>query len=144
MANYYCVIRTNYFHVKNETAFKEFMARVEGTEEAISLWEEKDSHGQTVFGFGVYGAISGVRNSDDDEDMDETAYDEFIDGLQEFVAEDDAIIIMEAGHENLRYVIGSATIVTSKSYKHINITDRAKEAAADMLGNPQWDTTCSY
>ena len=40
MANYYCVIRTNYFHVKNETAFKEFMARVEGTEEAISLWPD--------------------------------------------------------------------------------------------------------
>ena len=50
MANYYAYIRTNYFRVKDEKKFSEFMARVSGTEDRVELWEEKDKNGNTVFG----------------------------------------------------------------------------------------------
>ena len=50
MANYYAYIRTNYFRVKDEKKFREFMARVSGTEDRVELWEEKDKNGNTVFG----------------------------------------------------------------------------------------------
>ena len=108
MANYCCTIRTNYFHVKDEDKFRDLMSRVYGCEDSIHLWEEKDSDGKAVFGFGVYGGIAGLRNAqeDEDDDVDESSYDEFIDGLQSCVADNDAIIIMEAGNEKMRYVVG--------------------------------------
>lgn len=130
MANYCCTIRTNYFHVKDENAFRTFMSRVYGCEDDIELWEEKDKDGRAVFGFGVYGGISGIRDQ--------------IDKLQEFVADDDAVIILESGNEKMRYVVGSATIVTSSDYKYIDIEDIAVKQAGEMLHNPLWKTICDY
>ena len=146
MANYCCTIRTNYFHVKDEEKFRELMKRVYGCEDSVELWEEKDSDGMTVFGFGTYGGIAGVANAADDEEelCDDTSYDEFINGLQECVADDDAIIILEAGNEKLRYVIGSATIITSSTYEYLDITSIAVDKAVDLLGNPKWETRCEY
>lgn len=146
MANYRCTIRTNYFHVKDEGRFRALMSRVYGCEGSIELWEEKDSDDKTVFGFGVYGGISGLRNAHEDEGdyIDESSYDEFIDGLQECVADNDAIIIMEAGSEKMRHVVGSASVITSKGYEHMDIADLAARKAAEMLGNTGWKTKCSY
>lgn len=143
MANYYCTIRTNYFHVKDEEKFRALMDRVYGTEDDVKLFESHDKNGNPVFGFGTYGAIAGVRDSEYEED-DETSYDEYIDGLQECVADDDAIIILESGSEKLRYVIGAATIITSSDYYSLDITFLASEKAAEMLGNPNWQTKCEY
>ena len=100
MANYLCSVRTNYFHVKDEDKFREMMSQVYGCEDSVDLWQETDNEGKTVFGFGCYGGISGVINAkeDENEDVDETAFDEFISGLQKCVADDDAIIIeLKAG-----------------------------------------------
>lgn len=146
MANYCCAIRTNYFHVKNDDMFREFMSQVYGCEDDISLWEEKDDSGQTLFGFGLYGGILGLRTvcDDGDEDSDDSSYDNFISVLQSCVAEDDAIIIFETGNEKLRYVVGSATVITSKGYTYMNINDLATLKAAEMLGNPVWKTRCEY
>lgn len=146
MANYCCAIRTNYFRVKDEDKFRALMNRVYGLEDSVELWEEK--HGeQTIFGFGCYGGIAGVRNamSDEDDDIDEdTAYDEFVKGLQECVADDDAIIIMEAGNEKLRYVIGAATVITSNGYEYLDIERIATAKGAEMLNHPEWKTQCDY
>ena len=146
MANYCCTIRTNYFHVKNEEEFRSFMDRVRGSEDTIELWEEKDRNGNTLFGFGVYGGISGVSNCDDDEEglCDDFSYDKFIDGLQESVSDNDAIIILEAGNEKMRYVVGYATIITSSECKYIDMTSLAIETAEEMLNNPSWETKCEY
>lgn len=142
MADYCCKIRTNYFHVKDDGAFRMLMSRVYG-EDTIELWEEKDKEGRTVFGFGTYGGISGLADLDDDFD-DDSSYDDFIDCLQESVADDDAIIILESGSEKMKYVIGSATIITSSEYKYMDITNLAIEQAGEMLNNPSWNTRCEY
>lgn len=144
MADYTCTIRSNYFHVKDPDAFRAFMGRVYGTTDFISFWQERDLSGQPVFGFGTHGAIGGLRNAkaDEDDDADESAYDEFISGLQEHVAEDDAVILLEVGHEKLRYINGSATIITSSDRDYLSISTLAKYRAATMLGNSQWDTQC--
>ena len=148
MAEYTCSIRTNYFQVKDPDAFRNFMERVYGTWPSIDIWEEKNDAGKQVFGFGAYGSICGVRDAivDEigDEDSDESSYDEFIEGLQEHVAEGDAIILLEAGNERLRYVVGSATIITSREYKYIDITQSATVAAVSMLNDPNWTTKCEY
>lgn len=148
MADYICTTRTNYFHVKDAGAFRIFMSAVHGTADSVQLWEEKDKEGNLVFGFGTHGGIRGwydpatvteVEKADED-----AAYKDFICGLQRHIANDDAVIIMEAGHERLRYVVGSAHIITSRATKYLGVSDLAKVKAAELLGNPKWTTKCEY
>lgn len=143
MANYCCTTRTNYFRVKDPEAFREFMGRVHGCEDSVELFTREDDVGNTRFGFGLYSGIYGLENAEADETTYD-AYDSFIEGLKQHVAEDDAIIILEAGNEKLRYVTGMATIVTAKEYQHLDITMRAQAEAAKMLGNKNWITSCEY
>ena len=51
---------------------------------------------------------------------------------------------LESGNEKMRYVIGSATIITSKVHKYLDITSIAVEEAAILLHNPKWRTKCEY
>lgn len=142
MANYHCAVRSNYFHVKNPELFRQFMARVYGANGTVGLWEEKDTNGQTMFAFGSYGGISGLRDAEEDtsEDADETAYDEFICGLQQHVQADDAVIILESGHEKLCYLVGSAEVITRSGYDQLDISELARRYAGDILDNPAWQT----
>ena len=142
MSNYYGVVRTNYFRVKDEEQLRALMAKTTGDEDGIELWDDvKDAASKQMFGFGVYGGISGIQN--DDDEYDDESYDRFIDGLMECVAEDDAILIFEAGHEKLRYVGGGVTIITAKGVEYINLEDNARKIVRELLGNEQWDTRCS-
>ena len=73
------------------------MARVYGTEDHVELWEEPDADGNPMFAFGTQGGIGGLRsvNADsEDEDDDDNNYDAFIEGLQGFIADDDAMLTM--------------------------------------------------
>lgn len=139
MANYTCTVTTNWFKVKDEQQFRNLMSRVYTPEDTIEVAEDKYD-GQKRFSFCCYSTIDGLRNAitdDDDEDI-ECSYDEFIDGLQACVADDDAIVIFEAGHEKLRYVTGICEVITSKDYKYANLNDLASEFARSMLGNPEF------
>ena len=71
-------------------------------------------------------------------------YDAFLDELQKHIADDDAVIIMEGGHEKLRYVVGSATIVTSKTVEYLGIKELAEKRVRRLLDNPDWLTRCEY
>lgn len=144
MANYSCAIRTNYFHVKDEEAFRKLMERSYGSEDEIKVWEKTAPNGDKLFGFGCYSGIAGVLNSADEEDDDcESSYDEFIDGLQTCVADDDAIIILESGNEKLRYLVGQATIITTDKVVGFEMNNWAQEAAARLLNNPNYRTVCT-
>ena len=134
MANYCSTTRTNYFHVKDPDKFRALMEDVVGVE----LWDETDDAGQPVFAFGSYGRIEGTDPYDDD------AYDKFITALQEHVADDDAVIIIEVGNEKLRYLVGLALVVTSKGCDNVDLNGEAIELARKMLSNKKYDTILSY
>lgn len=146
MANYCCVYRTNYFKVKDNEKFKEFMTHVYA--EDLEVFHKKDENGNELYGFGGYGGISGYFNNENEyEDSDEAwdnAYDNFIDGLAKQVAEDDAILLFEVGNEKLRYVVGSVAVITSKGYEYRDITNVGVEIAKQMLNNHNYDTQCTY
>lgn len=137
--NYTATTRTNYFRVKDEDAFKAFMGPVSGDDLRIF---EKTQDGQKFFGFGCYGVIYGICPEDDPDECAD--YDAFLDGLKSHVAEDDAIIIMQAGNEGLRYVVGDATVITSKDVQYINIDNWAVMKAREMLLNKNWKTQLDY
>ena len=143
MANYCCTIRTNYFHVKDEAEFRSLMEQVYGSEDAVEVWEKRDDEGNTTFGFGCYGRIAGIRDTDDD-DLEETAFDRFLEKLQQCVAENDAVIILEAGNEKMRYVVGTALILTNKACEYLDIAELAEKRAAGLLAIPSWKTKLMY
>lgn len=160
MADYACVLRSNYFHVKDEESFRVFMNSVSG--EDLHLWEEKDEKdGSTLFGFGCYGSIYGVTGYEDDEDEEyeeneeededieceeneDDPYTLFLKGLQEYIADNDAVIICEAGNEKLRYVTGFATVITSDGIETISIDELAMSKAREMLKNSDYNTKMDY
>ena len=144
MANYCCAIRTNYFHVKNELEFRSLMEQTYGSEDTIEVWERRDNGGNTMFGFGCYGGIAGLRDMDEDDDLEDTAFDRFLEKLQQCVAEDDAVIILEAGNEKMRYIVGTALILTSKACECLDIADLAERRAAELLAIPSWKTKLMY
>lgn len=143
MANYYCAVRTNYFAVKDGEAFEKFMAGVSG-EDSVHVWKEPQKDGSVKYGFGCDGSISGWFSENDNEDDWDVAMEKFEAGLMEHVAEGDAVIIMESGHEKLRYITGYATIITSDGVDGINLVDAAIQKAREMLGSPEWDSQCEY
>lgn len=143
MANYCCTIRTNYFHVKDKAEFRSLMEQVYGSEDAVEVWEKRDDEGNTTFGFGCYGGIAGIRDTDD-EDLEETAFDRFLEKLQQCVAENDAVIILEAGNEKMRCVVGTALILTSKACEYLDIAELAEKRATELLAIPSWKTKLMY
>lgn len=88
----------------------------------MELRKETDQNGNPIFAFGCYGGIAGIPN-DLENEFDDNSYDRFITKLQECIADKDAVIIMESGHEKLRYLIGSALIimgsVTIWAWRHL-------------------------
>ena len=142
MANYECAVRTNYFHVKDEIAFKELMGKVVCTEGDLDIFERKDEKSMTMYGFGCYSSIMGIAT--EGEDKGEYSYDKFIDELRKNVEPSDAIIIFEAGHEKLRSIGMYTDIITSEGYNMLNLEHMAVESAKNMLKNPDWETECTY
>lgn len=147
MANYCCATRTNYFHVNDADKFKKFMKKVGVTEDRLEVWEEKDADGKAVFGFGCYGSICGVPVCDSEgveEEYCDYDYDSFVDGLAELVADDDAVIILESGNEKLRYVVGTAMVITSRHSEFLEIDALAAQTASRLLNDPKWKTRITY
>lgn len=142
MANYYATTRTNYFRVKDEEKFRDVINRAETSEDAIEIWEQTDDDGSKLFGFGLFGSILGYPT---DEEC-EYAYDleKFATDLSECIANDDAILIFESGHEKLRYVTGIATVITRTSIEYLDIRNLALTSVRELLKRPEWTTRCDY
>lgn len=144
MANYECVIRTNYFHVKDEDQFRALMDVVSA--DSLEFWEKKDENGSPVFAFGSIGPVYGIPHliEGGESEADEESYDELLYQLKDLVAEGEAVIIMEAGHEKLKYVTGTATVITSRAVVYIDLDKAACESARGLLDNPDYDPVMCY
>ena len=131
MASYVCAIRTNYFRVTEEEKFRNLID--EFLSGSCEVFTRTDVNSNKLVGF------------DSDENINWSEDDTgFVSGLQECLAEDDSIIVLEVGHEKLRYLIGAATIITRSSIETIDLTSLAISKAAEMLGNPDYTTCCEY
>lgn len=137
--NTYEVVRTNYFRVNDADVFRDFIGRVICDEDKLELWEKPSPDGETLFAFGAYGSIIGIL--DDNGELGDEAYEDFLTGLQECIAVGDAIILMNIGHEKLREVFAEAVVITSDDSDCVDLCDAAVDLANSMLeeqsqGNP--------
>jgi hypothetical protein len=135
--------------VTDAEAFRAFMQKVVVAEDTLNVWEDTDADGKPVFGFGGYGSILGIPTEEigniDLIDYDgDYSYDAFVTELSQYVAHDDAIIIMESGNEKLRYLTCFATIVTRFDVQYRDLTTIAIGCAQEMIGDNEWKTQISY
>lgn len=142
MANYVHTVRTNYFRVKDQEQFIDFADHLHGESGNVRLMMRDEPGEERRFALGCDGGIDGFFIHEDDDPED--AYELFLTSLQNYVAEDDAVIILDVGNEGLKYVAGLATIVTSKEIEYLDLTEIAKHRATKMLGNSEWTTECDY
>lgn len=141
MANYYACTRTSYFRVNDLEKLKDILRRC-SAEDTIDLYSTT-INGEMYYAFGCESSISGLREEGAEPD-DEASYPALIAAIQEIIFPGEAMVIMEAGHEKLRYVVGEVTVITKDSYEGGNIRDMALKMAGKLLGNPGYEMQMEY
>ena len=132
MANYYATARSNYFAVKDEQAFREWADGL-----GLMILEPSDVSEDLIDRFGI-------SPGDDDDGGgwpttmadDETGDCEDIDvayQLAAHLADNEVAILMEAGSEKLRYIIGWADAVNNKG-EHVILALESIYESARALG----------
>ena len=126
MANYYASARSNYFKVKNQDAFVQWVDSLSDCE----AWTEGDRVGFCSTGGNCAGWPSMRLNAATDE------Y-EALDILQELsqhLAVGEVAVLMESGAEKLRYITGIANAVNHKGeVVHVSI-DEIYQRAFEQFG----------
>lgn len=131
MANYYATERTNYFLVNNEEGFLEDVQTFLGNHEIL----RKEKDGKTYFAIlGDYDNGQGLPAYYEHEG--DTFELEWADFFKAHLAEGSVAIIMHAGNEKMRYVMGYAYAYNWKGeVKTIDLRDiyeLAKELGNDI------------
>jgi hypothetical protein len=105
MANWYGVLRSNYFQVKDYGAFVDWLKGFQ-----LEMLTDDEGVGFASTGEGY------VPTSKADPDYDEDGVEidvDFFEELATHLAEGSVCIVMQSGHEKLRYITGEAWLITS-------------------------------
>ena len=105
MADFNCCVRSNYFRVTDEEKLKHIIDSLEANGE-IKLWDAYNENQERIFTFGCEGDIWG-------SDPDASNFDEDLKKIGELLPDGEALMVMQVGHEKLRYVSGIAYIITN-------------------------------
>ena len=126
-------VKTNFFHVKDESTFRIFMSNVVTGNDDLNI-ETSRSDGALRFSFSARSLIIGVDYGDDSvSDSGDHAFDDFLTGLQELVDEDDAIIMMEYCISDSGDIGSTATVITAYDTDYLDLREIATEVAEDMI-----------
>lgn len=110
MANWYGACRSNYFRVKDPVAFLDWAEKC-----GLKAWKNQDDDKLWAISTSDMDDSGGWPTSRYDEDGD--AVDEDIsvpDELALHLQDGEVAVLMEIGHEKLRYLTGQATAVNAK------------------------------
>lgn len=129
MANYLSCTTTNYFQVTSEQELRELISRISCNDE-IEIAASKEN-GKTYYSLCAYGSFIGL---DDQENIDEL-YKAF----QRILPDGEVLALFEVGHEKLRYVNGSTTIITNETYQSKSLHGIATTLARTITNNPTYE-----
>ncbi len=118
MANWYGTSRSNYFRVKDEAQFRQWVDR-----RGISIFQSSED--STLFA--VYSTDDGSWPS---YDMESDAEVDFVNELSQHLAKDEVAVLLTAGAEKLRYITGEALAVNHKGkVVDVSLLDIYRKAA---------------
>lgn len=133
MANYYATARSNYFRVRNVEKFRDWVQSIPGLRIL-----EKEVDGEVQY-FGICardtdsGGWPGHRFAQTPDEND-TELD-LLTELSKHLVPDSVAVLMEAGHEALRYVVGHAQAVDCHgNVVEVSLNDIYAEARQDLGG----------
>lgn len=135
MANCTAVARTNYFRVTDEEKYQELFKHLVADSKIQDFSKEQD--GILYHGFEVYSLI--------DYEVDgEYDFDIFLEELQKILPKEEAFIYQDVGNEKLRYIEGSAIVLTAEGCQIMNITEWIENSLAEMINNDGAVSRCAY
>lgn len=121
MGTYIATSRTNYFRVKDESAFRAWAA-----EHGFEIVEQS----------GHFGLLPNeLDDSGSFEICDDDGDDCFLEQLASHLEDAEIAVIMEVGHEKSRYLVGVATAVNNAGETIQVCLDDVYEAAAKRFGH---------
>lgn len=134
MANYYATARSNYFAVKDETAFREWAGLLGLT---ILEPDHRDKVADGVPRFGIASGdcddSGGWPTSLADEKTGDYEDIDVAEQLAAHLADNEVAVLIEVGNESLRYVTGAAVAVNNK-VRTVRVNLDSIYAAARKLG----------
>ena len=122
MTDYEAKFRSNYFTVKDATAFKTFCEQYE-----LEFIEKDGRCGFLMSFFTDNGFPLFAWDHEKEEGID------VLNNLIQHLAEGQVAIIIETGNEKLRYLKAQAWVISSEGkLKHLDLTNLALEAAKEL------------
>lgn len=155
MANSITKTRTNYVRVTDPEGFKAAVqACVVDNGEEIEIGEKPDENGIMTYSFACADNMCGIRIPDENDECDgncaecgdsyecdiDCSWDAFLESLQPFIAEGDALIVTTLSRLKLAELHAYAEIVTNKEIKGLTLETLALDLAREMLGDEKWNT----
>lgn len=117
--------RTNYFRVTDVKRFKEILKHFPNV---IIL---KDETQPDHYAFGCY-------ETESDGENEYTEIMDACDDLQKILHPNDAIVIITAGHERLKYVNAYARIITVHGYRNVDFLDIIRQDTKILLDDTNY------
>lgn len=143
MADYIGRFRTNYFRVKDDQAFRDWMhGFVDANAGAHFQTVMKAEKGVSTHMFGAETDLSDIRVPgcpEPNEDADGIPK-ELILGIQSHLMPGDACVIIEVGYERLAELHGGLTVITEHEIRKASLSQIARTMVRDMLADPGWDS----
>jgi hypothetical protein len=127
MANYYASARSNYFRVKDRSAFEEAMVGLSD----LSIVEDEEGRVALLCNQGDGGGWPCGR-FDDNDDYVEVDVADVIAG---HLADDEVAVLVEAGAEKLRYVAGFAVAINGVGERREIALHHIYELASELGPN---------
>ena len=129
MADYHGYITTNNFQVTSEQELRDLVSRIDCEDEIeISSCTKK---GKTYYYLCACGNFYGLIGDNDSKGL----YKEF----QKILPDGEVLALIEIGHEKLRYVKGSTTVITNKTYQSKSLHNIATKMARTITNNPAYE-----
>lgn len=136
MANYYGSARSNYFKVKDESAFSAWISKYN-----IETYKNAET-----------GMICMLCNNEDgcwpsdlyDEEAGDYVDVDFVQELSEHLALGYVAVLMYVGHEKMRYLAGGAMAVSHTGDTVYLDLDNIYNLAEEKFGNGSVITRCEY
>jgi hypothetical protein len=116
MSDYYAKCRSNYFKVKDEDSFREWIGDYD-----VEIFTDT-KNGDQLFGFiscDGFGCIPVIW--EDEETGEERS---ILDEISEYLADGETVVIQEVGSEKMRYFCGIAIAIhSSGKFVNLNLRD---------------------
>ncbi len=122
MADYHYVTVSNWFQATSE---EELRKAVENILRDDDIEVKITDDNKKLFKLSFNGCFS--------KDGENYSYNDLIEDFQKILPEGEVLTIFVSGHEKLRYVDCSVTVITNKKHKTKSLYDIAKSITKDLL-----------